>query len=215
MNTTAPVRIDIWSDYVCPFCYLELPPIQRLQQEHAGQVEVVWRAFELRPDPKPTLDPDGEYLHTTWNRSVYPMAAERGMTLKLPPVQPRSRLAFEAVAHARELGRFDAMHAALFRAFFVDGRDIGNPDVLAEIGVEIGLERQGLVEALASGRHTAAVHEDQQLAYSLGVAGVPIMVFRPAGAGWERAFGVRGAVPYETMASALRQALDEAARQAT
>ncbi len=211
MNTPALVRIDIWSDYVCPFCYLELPLIQRLQQAHSGQVEVVWRAFELRPDPKPTLDPDGEYLHTTWNRSVYPMAAERGMVLKLPPVQPRSRLACEAVAYAREQGRFDAMHETLFRAFFEDGRDIGNTEVLIEIGAEIGLERDGLAEALGSGRYTGAVHEDQQLAYKLGVSGVPIMVFRPAGAGWDRAFGVSGAVPYETMASALRQALDEAA----
>ena len=212
MNPPVPIRIDVWSDYVCPFCYLELPPIRRLQEQYAGQVEVVWRAFELRPEPKPTLDPDGEYLHTTWNRSVYPMAAERGMALKLPPVQPRSRLAFEAVAWAREHGRFDAMHEALFRAFFEKGRDIGDPAVLADIGVECGLDRQGLSQALDSGRYTAAVHADQQLAYSLGVAGVPIMVFRPAGAGWEEAVGVRGAVPYETMASALRQVLDAASR---
>ncbi len=211
MNPPAPIRIDVWSDYVCPFCYLELPPIRRLQAQYTGQVEVIWRAFELRPDPKPTLDPDGEYLHTTWNRSVYPMAAERGMTLKLPPVQPRSRLAFEAVAHAREQGRFDTMHEALFRAFFEDGRDIGNPGVLADIAEQTGVDRQGLTEALESGRHTAAVHADQQLAHSFGVAGVPIMVFRPAGAGWEQAFGVRGAVPYETMESALRQALGESA----
>jgi predicted DsbA family dithiol-disulfide isomerase len=83
--------------------------------------------------------------------------------------------------------------------------------VLADIGAESGLDRQGLLGALDSGRHTGAVHADQQLAYSLGVAGVPIMVFRPPGAGWEQAFGVRGAVPYETMESALRQALGESA----
>src|SRR5450830_333556 len=96
------LRIDVWSDYVCPFCYLELPVVQRLRQKWNGTLELVWRAFELRPEPRPTLDPDGDYLHTTWNRSVYPMAAERGMSLKLPPVQPRSRKAFEAVAYARE-----------------------------------------------------------------------------------------------------------------
>lgn len=212
MNLPAPIRIDVWSDYVCPFCYLELPPIRRLQARYEGQIELVWRAFELRPAPKPTLDPDGEYLHTTWKRSVYPMAAERGMRLALPPVQPRSRLAFEAAAHAREQGRFDAMHEALFRAFFEDGRDIGNPDVLADIGAASGVDRQGLVQALENGRHTAAVHADQQLAHALGVAGVPIMVFRPADAGWERAVGVRGAVPYAAMEAALRQVLGESSR---
>lgn len=206
------VRIDIWSDYVCPFCYLELPPLQRLAREHPGQLEVAWRAFELRPEPKPTLDPDGEYLHTTWNRSVYPMAAERGMTLKLPPVQPRSRLAFEAAAFAGAHGRFDAMHEALFRAFFEDGRDIGQHEVLCDIAAGVGLAPAGLHAALAEGRHTAAVLDDQKLALSLGVAGVPIMVLRPAGAPWEAAVALRGAVPYASIASALAQVMTQAPR---
>lgn len=209
---TTTIRLDIWSDYVCPFCYLELPPVRRLQEAYAGQLDVAWRAFELRPDPKPTLDPNGEYLHTTWNRSVYPMAAERGMRLKLPPVQPRSRKAFEAVAWARGQGRFDVMHEALFRAFFEDGRDIGKLDVLADIGAECGLDRAGLRAALESGIHTAEVLEDEQLAMSLGVSGVPIMVFRPAGAGWEDALAVSGAVPYTTMEAALRQMLEGSGR---
>lgn len=206
------VRIDIWSDYVCPFCYLELPPLQRLAREHPGQLEIVWRAFELRPEPKPTLDPDGEYLHTTWNRSVYPMAAERGMTLKLPPVQPRSRLAFEAAAFAAAQGRFEAMHEALFRAFFAEGRDIGQPEILADVAAAVGLDQAALREALADGRHTGSVLDDQKLALSLGVAGVPIMVLRPAGTPWEAALALRGAVPYQAIANALAQVLAEAAR---
>jgi predicted DsbA family dithiol-disulfide isomerase len=205
------VRIDIWSDYVCPFCYLELPALQRLAREHPGQLEIVWRAFELRPEPKPTLDPDGEYLHTTWNRSVYPMAAERGMVLKLPPVQPRSRSAFEAAAFAATQGRFDAMHEALFRAFFEDGRDIGQHEVLCDIAAGVGLDPAQLGEALAEGRHTAAVLDDQKLALSLGVTGVPIMVLRPAGAPWEAAVALRGAVPYAALAGALAQVMALAA----
>ena len=79
-------------------------------------VRVEWRAFELRPDPVPTLDPDGAYLHRVWNQSVYPMARERGLTLRLPPVQPRSRKAHEATAFARSAGRADATAEALFGA---------------------------------------------------------------------------------------------------
>ena len=90
MPSTSPARISVWSDYVCPFCYLELPVLDRLQAEHAEEVEIDWRAFELRPEPAPTLDPNGEYLHRVWNQSVYPMAEQRGMVLRLPPVQPRS-----------------------------------------------------------------------------------------------------------------------------
>lgn len=90
-------RITVFSDYVCPFCYLEEPDLSRLREEFGDQVEVDWRAYELRPDPIPTLDPDGDYLHRVWNASVYPMAQSLGMTLRLPtrpasqPQGPRSR----------------------------------------------------------------------------------------------------------------------------
>ncbi len=87
-------------------------------------LEIVWRAFELRPDPVPTLDPNGEYLHRVWNSSVYPMAENLGMTMKLPPVQPRSRLAHGAAQWARSEGRFEEMNAEIFRAFFERGEDI-------------------------------------------------------------------------------------------
>jgi predicted DsbA family dithiol-disulfide isomerase len=209
MDIATPIRIDVWSDYVCPFCYLELPALQRLQQQFGDQVEVLWRAFELRPDPKPTLDPDGEYLHTTWNRSVYPMAEQRGMRLKLPPVQPRSRLALEAAAFADSHGRFAAMHEALFRGFFEQGRDIGDIEVLCAIGQEAGLDAGALRQALQDGRHTAEVLDDEGLAHALGVSGVPILLLRRPEAPWEQALALRGAVPYDTIELAVRQVLGQ------
>jgi hypothetical protein len=108
------VRLDVWSDYVCPFCYLEEPVLTRIIDEFGNDVKVNWQAFELRPEPVLTLDPDGEYLGV-WSASVYPMASERGMNLKLPPVQPRSRRAFELTEFARDKGRFDERHHALFK----------------------------------------------------------------------------------------------------
>src|SRR3569832_2404616 len=121
MTAQSQISLDVWSDYVCPFCYLELPAIERLQAELSDALSVRWRAFELRPEPVPTLDPGGEYLRSAWARVVYPMADQRGMVLKLPPLQPRSRKALEAAAHARDEGRFDAMHVGIFRAFFEHG----------------------------------------------------------------------------------------------
>ena len=84
MPNDNPVRILVWSDYVCPFCYLERPVLERVQGELGYGVEIDWRSFELRPEPEPTLDPDAEYLHRVWNQSVYPMAQERGMVMKRP-----------------------------------------------------------------------------------------------------------------------------------
>lgn len=197
------IRIDVWSDYVCPFCYLECPVLDRVKDELGGAVDIVWRAFELRPEPVPTLDPAGEYLRTAWARSVYPMAQERGMTLRLPPVQPRSRLAHEAAAHARGEGRFDPMHRAIFHAFFEEGRDIGQADVLVDLAESAGLESEPLRAALQEGRYTRQVLQDEDLARQLGVSGVPMTVLRRGEAPWREAVGVSGAVPYRHIRAAL------------
>jgi len=206
MTDDTRIALDIWSDYVCPFCYLELPAASRLQREFGPRLDVVWHAFELRPDPVPTLDPNGDYLHTVWNRSVYPMAAERGMRLQLPPVQPRSRKAFEAVCFAKDLGRFDDMHLALFRGFFEQGRDIGDSGELMRIAEESGFDSKALRQALEGGRYTQAVLQDEQQAHDLGISGVPLMLVRPAGQALEAAVALRGAVPYEDLLAAARRA---------
>ena len=205
--TTPSVVIDVWSDYVCPFCWLEVPVLDRVRARFGDAVEVVWRAFELRPDPVPTLDPAGEYLRSTWARAVYPMAAERGVTLKLPPVQPRSRKAFEATAFAHDAGRGDAMREALFRAFFEEGRDIGRDDVLADIGRAVGLDGDTLAAALARGEHTARVLDDERAAARLGVNSVPLMVVRQVGEPLHAGLPLSGAQPAEAVEAAVAQRL--------
>ena len=206
MTSATAVRISVWSDYVCPFCYLELPVLDRLQAERGGQVEIDWRAFELRPEPEPTIDPNGEYLHRVWNQSVYPMAEQRGMVLRLPPVQPRSRKALEAAEFARGVGRFDPMNRALFKAFFEDGQDLANLDVLLQVGRSIKLDPEALRLALAEGRHTRKVLADQQLARELGISGVPALLFSAG----EKGIMVSGAQPYEAVEHALEEALKPA-----
>lgn len=206
MRPEHPVVLDIWSDYVCPFCYLELPLIDRLKQEFGDRLEVNWHAFELRPEPKPTLDPQGAYLHDTWERSVYPLAHARGMTLHLPPVQPRSRKAFEAAEHARTVGRFDAMHHALFRAFFEEGRDIEDTETLLDVGAAAGLELDPLKDMLDVGRYTQRVCEQEQQAREMGIAAVPLMMVRLAGRGFADAIVVSGAAGYDELHGAVLHA---------
>jgi predicted DsbA family dithiol-disulfide isomerase len=196
MNHT-DFAIDVWSDYVCPFCYLELPVLERLQQEYGARLAVAWHPFELRPDPVPTLDPDGPYLHDAWINQVYPLAQQRGMTLRLPPLQPRSRKAFEAAEHARVHGRFESMHRALFKAFFVAGLDIEDTETLLDIADTAGLEMDPLKDMLDAGRYTRRVIEAEEKAHRLGVHAVPLMVLRRGD--WPLSDGVRlsGALPYE------------------
>lgn len=206
-----PVRLDVWSDYVCPFCYLEEPILARMRAEFERELEVRWRAFELRPEPAPTLPPRGDYLVNIWERAVYPMARERGMALQLPPVQPRSRLALEAAEFAHAEGLFDAMHLAIFRAFFEEGRDIGELETLLSLGEASGLERPRLEKALTSGEHRASVFQDEALAVELGLSGVPAMLLRRGDEPIEAARELSGAQPERLVRAAIQSLMLERA----
>ena len=209
MPHDTPVHILVWSDYVCPFCYLERPVLERVQGELGDSVVIDWRAFELRPEPEPTLDPNAEYLHRVWNQSVYPMAQDRGLAMKLPPVQPRSRKAHEAAEFAREAGKLDAMNRALFMAFFQDGRDLDDTGVLLEVGQSVGLDPEGLSKDLASGRFAPRVLDDEKMAREIGISGVPALII----AAGEQAYLVSGAQPYETLIGAITRAQQEGKAQ--
>jgi predicted DsbA family dithiol-disulfide isomerase len=205
MPKDTAIQIVVWSDYVCPFCYLEVPILDQIRRELGEEVSVDWRAFELRPDPAPTLDPNAEYLHRVWNQSVYPMARERGLSLSLPPVQPRSRKAHEAAEFAREGGLLDEMSRALFRAFFEEGQDLGDLEVLLDVGESIGLDRSDLREALEKDRYTEKVVEDEHLAQQVGITGVPALVIT----GGRHAYLLSGAQPVETVREVIARASRE------
>ncbi|MGH7873760.1 MAG: DsbA family oxidoreductase [Candidatus Binatia bacterium] len=151
-------------------------PAVRELGEKDPNVAIVWRAFELRPDPVPTLDPNGDYLHTVWGSSVYPLADNLGVDIKLPPVQPRSRRAHEAARWARRHGKFREYNDALFRAFFQRGEDIGNTDVLTRLASDIGLQGADLREALDNDLYLDNVLADQREAQKLGLRGVPAFI---------------------------------------
>jgi predicted DsbA family dithiol-disulfide isomerase len=139
-------------------------------------VEIVWRAFELRPEPVPTLPPDGEYLTRVWRDSVYPMAEQLGVKMRLPPVQPRSRRAHEAAKWAASVGRFDEYNEAVFRAFFERGEDIGDTEILVKLAATSGLDGEALRGALDQLEFEGLVLADEHEAEELDVRGVPAFV---------------------------------------
>jgi predicted DsbA family dithiol-disulfide isomerase len=141
-----------------------------------SNVEIIWRAFELRPDPVPARDPQGEYLQNAWKNSVYPLAERLGITMKLPPIQPRSRLAHEAAHWARSKGRFDDYHQAIFRAFFERGEDIGEIAVLTSLASGFGMDSESLSHALENREFKESVLDDQREAQTFGVTGVPAFI---------------------------------------
>ena len=171
-----------------------------LQDRHA--VEISWLPYELRPEPAPLprIDgPEGERFHENWRRGVAPLAERFGVEMRFPPYKPRSRRAHEAAEHAREHGDFEAMRVGLFRAFFVDNRDLGDVDVLVDVGVQAGLDPEDLRAALEDSRYTERVVELEAISARLGVSAVPTIVIG--------ALAVQGVQPYEV----LRQVLERAA----
>ncbi|SFU85905.1 DsbA family oxidoreductase [Halomonas korlensis] len=203
----ARITLDVFSDYVCPFCYLELPELDAVLERFGDVVNLRWRAFELRPDPAPTLDPDGDYLHDIWARAVYPMATERGMTLRLPKRQPRSRLAHEASAwaDAEQPDKAEVLRRALFRGFFENSLNLADTQALVNLAYELGLNGGALNEALVAGHYRGQVLADQRQAHDLGISGVPGLRFSIDG---EHAGILEGAQPRRQLLLAVERLLD-------
>ncbi len=192
------VTIEIFSDYVWPFCWLAEPAANELVKSEPS-IEIVWRAFELRPDPIPTLPPDGEYLHRVWNASVYPMAESLGIVVKLPPVQPRSRLAHEAAHWARTQGKFEEMNQAIFRAFFEHGENIGEIDVLVSRASKLDMDIESFRRSLESREFEQSVIADEMEAEVIGLSGVPAFVVN-------RKFALSGVQPLENLKMLVERA---------
>ena len=178
--------------------------VDRLKQEYGGRIQVVWNAFELRPEPVPLPEPASPARVQRWTASVLPMAAERGLVMKVPPVSTRTRLTFQAVELAREHGAFDAMHRAIFEAFFSKGLDIGDATILADLAGAIDLDPALVMRALQAGTYLNPVLQQEQLARKLGVTGVPAMF---VGDDLAVAEPVIGAVPYDWLKATVDRAL--------
>lgn len=123
--------------------------------------------FELRPRPHPALRPEGEYLQTVWNQSVYPLAGQMGVPIKLPQVspQPYSDLAFEGYQYARDQDRGNAYNWRVLTAFFQEGRDIGSVEVLTSLAEDIGLRTREFKAALHDRRYADRHREALRHAY--------------------------------------------------
>lgn len=208
------MKIEIWSDIMCPFCYIGKRHLETaLTAFPELPVELEWKSFQL--DPSITPQP---------NTSVYAYLAERkGMS-----VEESKRLHADVVARAAAVGltyRFDhaviansltahriiqlaktkglgdVLEETFFRAYFTDGKDLNNRDTLMQLGVEAGLNPLDLKEVLDNEElYLAAVHADIQEAQQIGVRGVPFFVF-------DRKYAISGAQPVEHFEETIRAAL--------
>src|SRR5919108_649573 len=166
--------IRFYYDVVCPYSYMESHAVEAA--EDAGELEVEWLPFELRPAPRPLLEPRGDHLRVDWTQNVYRRALALGIEIHLPRYQPRSTLPLAACLWAGEQGRLRDFKHALYEAFFCEGEDIATDREIARAAERVGLDPAAAVAAAYSPELTARLQEIRADAEAAGVRGVPSLL---------------------------------------
>ena len=191
-------KLRFYYDVVCPYSYMESHAVEAA--EDAGAIEVEWLPFELRPAPRPLLEPRGDHLRVDWTRNVYARAQELGIEIHLPRYQPRSTLPLAACLWAGEQGRLRDFKHALYEAFFCEGEDISTDGEIARAAGRAGLDPDGAVTAAYSPELFARIREIRREAEVAGVRGVPALLTSEGETHWgmgglERLLGGRPLLP--------------------
>lgn len=213
---TIKMRVDIWSDVMCPFCYIGKRRFEAALAEFPNKenIEVIWHSFQLDPDVKAEPGKDvysylaerkGQSLE--WSKQAHAqvteMAAGEGLTYNYDKaVVANSFDAHRIVQLAKKYGKGDAMEEHLFMAYFTDGKDVADHAVLAELATSIGLEANEVKSVLSSNAFTDAVNADINTAAQLRINGVPFFVIN-------NKYGVSGAQAPATFSQALNKAWQE------
>lgn len=221
VRVTDAIKIDVWSDIACPWCYigkrnLETGLAATASDPDAPQVEVTYHSFELSPDTPVDFDGDiAEFLseHKGISREQAAQMHERvtgiaeasGLHYRFDLVQHTNTVkAHELLHFAKEHGLQHEMAERLMSAYFVEGRHVGRVDDLVSLAAEVGLDADAARAALESGRYVEAVRADQAQATAYGIQGVPFFVI-------DGKYGVSGAQPADAFAQILRQVWSERA----
>jgi predicted DsbA family dithiol-disulfide isomerase len=210
---TKRLPVDVWSDIVCPWCAIGRRRLELAlgQFEHANEVDVGWRAFEL--DPRAPAIQEGDNVARLGQkygrsrsealammRNVEQLAAKDGLDLHLTTARTGNTFdAHRVLKLARERGVQGAVNERFFRGYMTEGEAIGDHEVLVKLAAEAGLDGDEVREALAGDRFASEVREEERMARSLGITGVPFFVFGGK-------YAVSGAQPLEVLVGALDRA---------
>lgn len=207
------MQVEIWSDVVCPWCYIGKRRLESALERfgHREDVEVVWRSFELDPTAPPELaQPTTDRLAERYRisreqalamqRRVADTAAEEGIDMRVEETRSANTFDAHRLLHlAAERGVQSELKERLLAAHFTEGELVSDHDTLIRLGAEAGLDKDEAARVLAGDDYAEAVRRDEALARSLGATGVPFFVL-------DRTFGVSGAQPAEVLLGALEQA---------
>lgn len=216
---TDAIKIDVWSDIACPWCYIGKRNLENGLAATAGDddapvVEIEYHSFELSPDTPEDFH-GGEVDYLSQHKGISPdqaremldrvtgVAAEAGLAYRFDILQHTNTVkAHELLHFAKENGKQLELAEVLMSAYFLEGKHVGRDDDLVALAVEVGLDEDAAREALSSQRFRAAVRADQEQARQFGITGVPFFVI-------DGKYGVSGAQPVEAFSQIARQVWGE------
>ena len=208
------MKVEIWSDIMCPFCYIGKRNFEAALKEFEGreEIEIEWKSFQLDPSIPKTFETKINTIEYLAERKG--MSIEKSKELHTNVIETAKKVgldydfekavvanSFDAhrlIQLAKTKGLGDAAEESLFKAYFTDGKDMSDHSTLVQLGKEIGLNEEEIISALASEEFEAKVNFDVSEGSQLGVTGVPFFVF-------DRKYAVSGAQPIETFLNALKQ----------
>jgi predicted DsbA family dithiol-disulfide isomerase len=211
------MKIEVWSDYVCPFCYIGKRRLELAldQFPDKDQVEVEFKSFELDPNSPKKIDQSiHEVLADKYgmsleqakqaNQGVGQQAATVGLTFNFDEMKPTNTFdAHRLAKFAKTQGKEAIVSEKLLQAYFTDSKHIGNLETLTDIAEESGLNRQEVLNVLNDTTAFATdVRQDEALAAQYGVRGVPYFVIN-------QKYAISGAQPTETFIGALQKVWEE------
>ncbi|TRZ41298.1 DsbA family oxidoreductase [Robertkochia solimangrovi] len=210
------MKIEIWSDVVCPWCYIGKRRFEKALDtfEDKDKVTVIWKSFQLDPNTK--TDPETFTLGHLAQKygvteqeakqmmdNVSSAAAEEGLDYNLDKTTVTNTFRAHQLIHfAAAHGKQEEAKEKLLHAYFIETKNLDDTSTLLEIGREIGLDPQKLVDALTSEKYSHEVRNDQLTAGKLGIKSVPFFVF-------DRKYGVSGAQSPEVFLQSLQTSFKE------
>ena len=217
MQATNKMKVEVWSDIMCPFCYIGKRNYESAlaQFPDAGRIEIVWKSFQLDPSIPEKTEEENVFRYLAqrkgisyeqsvqMHQGVVQTARNAGLEYNFDKaVVANSFKAHRLIQLAKTKGLGDQAEERLFHAYFTEGKNFGNPEVLLELGKDIGLTEAEVQEALTDETYAQKVKADIQEAGDLGVNGVPFFVF-------DRKYAISGAQPPATFLKALQQSFSE------
>ena len=214
------IKVDVWSDIACPWCYIGKRKFEAGVQAYGGDVIVEYHSFELAPDtPVDFQGTEVDFLvkHKGLPAAqVQPMldrvagiAAEVGLDYDFDALQHTNTVkAHQLLHYAKQHGKQVETKERLLAAYFVEGRHVGRDEDLADLAAEVGLDREDVLRSLTSNAFLDDVHADQDQAIQYGIQGVPFFVV-------DGKYGVSGAQSAETFTGVLEKVASERAEVAS